>query len=249
VNPSDNALTTQVAGVTAAPATDAFAAERAELETLRRYRDEAETVFTNLAPHKGLVEKVLSDEKYRERAARLASDEDAGRFYDETIANYEAIRQRQAPQLPPELKPIGDKLDRMNKFIDEQEKRNQAADLDAQRRTVQTRVQSDAAIVNELEKTYEFLADDNYAMVGQMAQDAQRRGVPFKTVADEFVTRMSRYNFARKAQENQREDRTLRASAGTPGVPGPSTKKPEEEKPFFNSVLDALQAAKQRKAG
>lgn len=248
MNPSDSTVPTAAGGLTAAPP-DAFAAERHELETLRKYRDEAEVVFTNLSPHKSLVERVLSDEKYRERVSRLASDDDAGRFYDETLANYEAIRQRQTPQIPPELRPFDAKLDRVTKFVDEQEKRNQAADLDTQRRNVQTRVQSDAAIVTELEKTYEFLADDNYAMVGQMAQDAQRRGVPFKTVADEFTTRMARYNFARKAQENQREDRTLRSSAGTPGVPGPSTKKPEAEKPFFNSVLDALQAAKQRKAG
>jgi hypothetical protein len=231
----------------AAPAADSFAAERAELEALRTYRDQAESVFSDLAPHKSLVDKVLADEKYRERAASLLDDENA-RFYDESLASLAAIKARQAPQLPPELRPFDEKLNRVISFADEQEKRNKAEDASRAQRDMQTRVNTDAAIVQELEKTYPFLRDNNYQMVAQMALDAQNRRVPFKTVADEFSTRMSAYEFKAKARENQREDRTLRSSMGASGVPGPSTKKSEDDKPFYSQVLEKLNEAK-RKAG
>jgi hypothetical protein len=229
----------------AAPAGDAFAAERAELESLRQYRDQAEGVFNNLAPHKSLVERVLADEKYRERASALLDDENA-RFYDESMASLAAIKARQAPQLPPELKPFDEKLNRVISFADAQEQRNKAEDAARAQQQQQIRVSGDAAIVQELEKTYPFLKDNNYQPVLQMALDAQRRNVPFKTVADEFSARMSAYEITRKSQTSAREDRTLRSSMGASGVPGPSEKKGDADKPFFNHVMDKLNEAKRK---
>jgi hypothetical protein len=224
---------------------DNFAAERAELEQLRRYRDEAEPIFANLAPHKSLVERVLQDEKYRERASGLL-DEDNARFYDESMASLAAIKARQAPQLPPELKPFDEKLNRVISFADAQEQRNRAEDAQRAERSMKERVNTDAAIVQELEKTYPFLRDNNYAAVRQLALDAQSRNVPFKTVIDEFSTRMSAYEFKAKAQQNQREDRTLRSSMGASGVPGPSSKKDDADKPFFTHVMEKLNEAKRK---
>jgi hypothetical protein len=241
----DQHVTQPASSGAAAPVGDAFAAERAELESLRQYRDQAEGVFNNLAPHKSLVERVLQDEKYRERASGLL-DEDNARFYDESMASLAAIKARQAPQLPPELRPFDEKLNRVISFADAQEQRNKAEDASRAQRDMQTRVNSEAAIVQELEKTYPFLRDNNYAMVQQMALDAQRRQVPFKAVADEFSTRMSAYEFKAKARENQREDRTLRSSMGASGVPGPSSKKAADDKPFFTHVMEKLNEAKRK---
>ncbi len=224
-----------------------LAALRAENESLRRYQTEAQTVFDNLAPHKSLVERVLADEKYRERASRLL-DEDAGSFYDESYASYQAIKARQAPQIAPEIKPLYDKFEKFDKFIDGQTERNKIADFQQKQAETKQRVQGDAAVVQELEKSYPFLRDDDYAFVGQMARDAIARQVPFKTVADEFAKRMSAYEFKSKAQGNARPDNTLRSSMGASGVPGPSETKGKADKPFYESALEALRANK-RKAG
>lgn len=229
-------------GGSAAPlAQQDYSRELAELEQLRKYRDEAESAFAQLSPHRSLVEKVIADEGYRKRAERLL-DEDAARFYDESLASYEAIRARQQPQVPPELKPFEEKLNRVISFADEQERRNKQSDQQIQERATQERIKGDAAIVTELEKSYPMLRDDNYAMVQQMALDAQRRQVPFKTVADEFVNRMSRYEFTEKQRANQREERSLRSSMGAAGVPGPSETKGKSEEPFYTQALRALKA-------
>ena len=80
---------------------------------LQRQLADAQATFTALQPHAA-------------RIRRLVDDPTAATLFDDAIDAYKRVQEKQGPQIDPTMRPVYDKVSRLEKFVDDLEARNKA---------------------------------------------------------------------------------------------------------------------------
>ena len=189
--PSSVADSPAVAPASAAPT---YSPEiQAELD----FAKQARQTFEVLQPYAEDIDRFVSDESYREMARN-------------SYKAYETMRQPTKPEMPPEFAPIVDRLDKVSNYVDTLQQREtaaQAAERDASMRATTEYAQ-------RLVAEHPFLAEDNFAGIQMVGTVAAQRGITFEDAWKKYGAM-----FAAPRQATPPPPRSLRADAGTPGVP------------------------------
>lgn len=178
-----------------------------EYELLQRQLDEARSVFTTLDPH-------------ADRIKWLVEDPEAARLVDNARKAYEQYRHEQEPLVPPDQKPIYDKVSKLEKFVDDYTAQQQAAREAPQKQFAQAYDQWQHNPANE--RFYQRLVVDH--------PDLQRRDIQYlaQVAADnnfseplEAVWKKEGWRFTQ--QPSSAPPTSLRTDAGEPGTAGNAT--------------------------
>lgn len=189
----------------ASQSTDAgiSAGERAELDRLRGYYNQAEADYAFLGP-------------IRDDVIRLGRDEKARQFYRDALKSYDQLQADQ-DKTPAEMRPL---LDSVHKIEERMDKRDQSEQY-AQQAALQERGKKEWETVYKLGAANPWLAKENYRAVPEIVAWANSNGMgnsDFSTVFDAYTSEMHDRFGSGQAQP---PPRSLRADAGVPGVPGP----------------------------
>lgn len=206
-----------------------YASMRQRMQELEQYQQETQAVFNTLSPHS-------------ERIKRMVEDENAARLFDDSLASYEALAERNKPKLSnewdpnvnPWLKKIDEVYDQVKNFAQESSayKQQQAQEVN------QRLLDDNTKLSQQLIDKYPNLAEGNYAGIKMIASYGIQNQLSFADAASALEPVYKR---------ESRVEPTLRANAGAPGVPGASEGKLED----VNLVARATELirSEQRKAG
>lgn len=99
---------------------DTIPVSRAEYDAMQEQLAQARATFEVLNPHAARLEKLVKEPRYAE-------------IFDDAVSAYENIRTRSQPQVPDEIKPVFEKVSRLEKFVDDFESRRKADEERPQR--------------------------------------------------------------------------------------------------------------------
>lgn len=97
-----------------APEPDTIPVSRAEYDAMQEQLAQARATFEVLNPHAARLEKLVKEPRYAE-------------IFDDAITAYENIRTRSQPQVPDEIRPVYEKVSKLETFVDKYEAREKEA--------------------------------------------------------------------------------------------------------------------------
>jgi len=177
----------------------------AELARLRQENDNLRGLYSQLAPYSDAIDWLTSDE----RAQRLASDKELRERIYQSWDAMDAVRRTQAPATPPELKPLEEKLEKVERFVGGLQEAQQSWQRAQDQQAYRINYEFAQRLVGEKPE----FARDNYKPIKWLMNAAASEGI---TLEDAYKQLGSVYSGAASAPI---PDRSLRADAGTPGVP------------------------------
>lgn len=177
---------------------------------------------------------------YRDDIVRLVEDQKFRDFNKQSWEAYQHLQQQQQPQIAPEFKPIVDKLDSLESFVNEQRQAQRAQ----QQVEEQKWINENADYAKRLIAT-EGLNQERVIQLGMYA-DTLARAEGRRVGLEEAYKRVQSF-----AKAEAQPPRSLRSDAGAPGVPGKSTQTPDPTRlstDFAGVVRDALASSGRQSA-
>lgn len=172
----------------------------------------------------------------------MVEDENAARLFDDSLASYEALQQRQKPKLSDEWNPENNPwLKKLDEVYDEVKKFRTQSDTyqQQQQQEVNQRLLAENTKISEqLIEKYPHLSENDYSGIKMIASYGIQNKISF---ADAASALEPVYRRDTKVEPN------LRANTGAPGVPGASERR--EENTDLIARATELIRNEQRKAG
>lgn len=187
----------------AAPATgvDAAAYER-QLAELRAENERFRQGLTALQPYRETIERIASDSEYAD-------------FVRDTSRSYDEIRKQRGGQVPDELRPLEQKLDRLDKFVDQLEAQQRRASEEPRQRWLSEGRTFCEGLMGKHPNELGRGVDPTFAWAGALENLCASRGLSWedgwKILEPAFVK-----------QKSSPPPSSLRSDAGMPGLPPPS---------------------------
>lgn len=207
----------------AAPSSPTPTIDPAEFAYYRDYAERAARAMQDwgIDEHRA---KRLSDPKFRE-------------FEDQAWSSYEQLQRAAEPQIPPEFKPIADRLDNVVSYVDKLREREQAQT----QAEYQGFVSEQHQYAQRLAAERPDLAANGNAGILRVAAfaDSLASQLGRRVGIEEAYKEMQRYA---APASSAAPPTSLRAHDGAPGVPGKSSTKPDPSKSFGEVFLARLKA-------
>lgn len=191
-----------------------------------RMQDElrqAQGVFERMAPH-------------AERIRKIVEDADAAAVFDRSYEAFENMRKGQEPQIPAELRPLYDKVNKLDQFAENFTKQQQEA-IEAPQREMELQrqawVASNIATAKRLSAEHPELQDYGGIAYEYMQRAAEAEG--YKLTLEQVFKRDGK-RFVKEVAPAPPP--SLRADTGDIGIPGDSTPRRDDKTPV--NVRDEL---------
>jgi hypothetical protein len=181
-----------------------YARMQQHVRELEQYQTETQAVFDQLSPHSA-------------RIKRMVEDESAARLFDDSLASYEALSQRNKPKLSdewnPEVNPWLKKIDAMYDQVQSFAKDSGDYKQQQQQEVNQRLLSENTKLSEQLIEKFPHLAESDYAGIKMIASYGIQNKMSFADAAGALEPAYKR---------ERSVEPTLRTNVGAPGVPGNS---------------------------